>query len=83
MQRLLGKLRRAVGDFNLIQNGYKIAVVLSGGKDSMVLLHLLKKFQSFAPEKFDLIAITLDTMAVSDFSPLETVCSNINVPLYI
>ncbi len=51
MQKLLGKLRRAVGDFNLIQNGDKIAVGLSGGKDSIVLLHLLKKYQSFSPEK--------------------------------
>ncbi|APH19049.1 tRNA 2-thiocytidine biosynthesis TtcA family protein [Clostridium botulinum] len=83
MQKLLGKLRRAVGDFNLIQNGDKIAVGLSGGKDSIVLLHLLKKYQSFSPEKFDLIAITLDTMTGGDFSPLENVCSNINVPLYI
>lgn len=49
----------------------------------MVLLHLLKKFQSFFHEKFDLIAITLDTMTGADFSPFETVCSNINVPLYI
>lgn len=83
MQKLLGKLRRAIGDFNLIQNGNKIAIGLSGGKDSMALLHLLKKYQNFSPEKFDLIAITLDTMAGADFSPLETICSNINVPLYI
>ncbi|MCR1974272.1 tRNA 2-thiocytidine(32) synthetase TtcA [Clostridium sporogenes] len=83
MQKLLGKLRRAIGDFNLIQNGDKIAVGLSGGKDSITLLHLLKRYQSFSPEKFDLIAITLDTMTGADFSPLESVCSDINVPLYI
>lgn len=83
MQKLLGKLRRAIEDFNLIQNGDKIAVGLSGGKDSITLLHLLKRYQSFSPEKFDLIAITLDTMTGADFSPLESVCSNINVPLYI
>ncbi|APH17343.1 tRNA methyl transferase family protein [Clostridium sporogenes] len=83
MQKLLGKLRRAIGDFNLIQNGDKIAVGLSGGKDSITLLHLLKRYQSFSPKKFDLIAITLDTMTGADFSPLESVCSNINIPLYI
>ncbi|MHB9939163.1 tRNA 2-thiocytidine biosynthesis protein TtcA [Clostridium sporogenes] len=83
MQKLLGKLRRAIGDFSLIQNGDKIAVGLSGGKDSITLLHLLKRYQSFSPEKFDLIAITLDTMTGADFSPLESVCSDINVPLYI
>ncbi|EJO5346239.1 tRNA 2-thiocytidine(32) synthetase TtcA [Clostridium botulinum] len=83
MQKLLGKLRRAIGDFNLIENRDKIAVGLSGGKDSIALLHLLKKYQSFSPEKFDLIAVTLDTMTGANFSPLESVCSNINVPLYI
>lgn len=47
MQKLLGKLRRAIEDFNLIQNGDKIAVGLSGGKDSITLLHLLKDIKAF------------------------------------
>lgn len=60
MQKLLGMMRRAVQDFDMISDGDKIAVGLSGGKDSLLLLALLKKYQSFAPEKFELAAVHAD-----------------------
>ena len=43
MQKLLSKARQAINDFELIENGDKIAVGLSGGKDSLTLLHILFK----------------------------------------
>ena len=46
-------MRQAINDFNLIENGDKIAIGLSGGKDSLALLYLLSKYQKFAPEKFE------------------------------
>ncbi|MFD3158238.1 tRNA 2-thiocytidine biosynthesis TtcA family protein [Haloimpatiens sp. FM7330] len=83
MQKLLSKLRRCINDFKLIQEGDKICVGLSGGKDSIALLHLLKNYQIFSPEKFDLIAITLDPGYGSNYSNLKKLCSEINVEYHI
>ena len=47
MQKILGYLRRAVQEFDLIQDGDRIAVGISGGKDSLVLLRALRDFQRF------------------------------------
>ena len=53
-QELLSPMRRAVNDYNLIENGDKVAVGVSGGKDSITLLTLLHEFQRFSDRKFDL-----------------------------
>ena len=47
MQKLLSKTRQAINDFDMIEENDKIAVGLSGGKDSVTLLHILKNFQKF------------------------------------
>ncbi len=81
MQKLLSKTRQAINDFNMIEENDKIAVGLSGGKDSVTLLHILKNFQKFSPVKFELIAITLNPGDV-DNGPLHTLCKEIDVPFY-
>ena len=81
MQKLLSKMRQAINDFNLIENGDKIAVGLSGGKDSLTLLYLLNAYKKFSPESFDLIAITLNPGRV-DNSPLQKLCKELEVPFY-
>lgn len=81
MQKLLSKMRQAINDFNLIENGDKIAVGLSGGKDSLTLLYLLNSYKRFSPESFDLIAITLNPGEV-DNSPLHKLCEELEVPFY-
>jgi len=83
MQKLLSKLRRAVNDFKLIEAGDKIAVGLSGGKDSIAVLHLLKKYQSFSPEPFELIAITLDPGTGAKFDDMVSLCKELDVPYHI
>ncbi|MBE6062223.1 MAG: tRNA 2-thiocytidine(32) synthetase TtcA [Clostridium butyricum] len=81
MQKLLSKMRQAINDFNLIEDGDKIAVGLSGGKDSLTLLHLLHSYKKFSPQKFDLIAITLNLGTV-DNSPLHKLCQELNIPFF-
>ena len=60
LQKLLSFVRRAVDDYNMIQKGDKIAVGISGGKDSLSLLIALKALQRFYPKKFEIEAISVD-----------------------
>jgi len=84
LQKLLSKMRKCVEQYSLIEENDKIAVGLSGGKDSLVLLTLLAKFRMFSPKKFELIAITVDLFnGKSDFSKIEEYCKELDVPLEI
>jgi len=60
LQQLLSHVRRAVDDYNMIQDGDKIAIGISGGKDSLTLLEALHSLRFFYPKKFELRAITVD-----------------------
>jgi len=81
MKQILGAMRRAINDFDMIQDGDKIVVGISGGKDSMTLLYALKLFQRFSPAKFDLYAVTL-SMGFENFdvTPIYDFCNKIDVP---
>lgn len=61
LQRLMSPVRKAVDDYNLIKAGDKIAVGLSGGKDSIALLSALVGLKRFYPESFDVVAVRIDT----------------------
>ena len=81
MKQILGGIRKAVKDFEMIKDGDKIAVGVSGGKDSMILLYGLKLFQRFSPQKYDLAAITVDAgFKDADFSEIQKFCDKIEVP---
>jgi len=67
LRKILSYLRRAVDDYNMINDGDKIAVGVSGGKDSMVLLNAMWELRRFYPKKFDIIGITVD-MGFPDFN---------------
>lgn len=75
MKQVLSKIRKAVQDYNMIEEGDKIAVGLSGGKDSLTLLLALKNLQIFYPNHFELMAITVDPgMDTFDVSGLQSFC---------
>ena len=60
LQQVLSHVRKAIDDFHMIEDGDKIAVGISGGKDSLCLLYALHGLKRFYPKKFDIIAITVD-----------------------
>ena len=83
MKHILGHVRRAVDDYNMIEDGDKIAVALSGGKDSITLLFALKNLQRFY-KKFDLIAISVNPgFDFFDEELLKDICKKVDVPLFI
>ena len=84
MQRILSHMRKAIEEYNMIEEGDKIAVCLSGGKDSITMLSAFKALQRFYPKKFEIIAISINPgFEFFDTNLLENVCKDLDVPLYI
>ena len=84
MQKILSSMRKAIEKYNMIQEGDKIAVCLSGGKDSITLLYALKALQRFYPKHFDLIAISINPgFEHFDVELLQKTCDDVQVPLFM
>lgn len=80
MKRLASFVRRAVDDYNLIDDGDRIAVGVSGGKDSLVLLEVLAHMRRFYPKKYEIVAVTVDMgFPSADFSEIREFCKRIKV----
>ena len=77
-QKMLSELRKTINVFGMIKDGDRIAVGLSGGKDSLAMLYLLHRYAMFSPQRFSLVAITIDMGLGSDFSGLTSFCKSIN-----
>ena len=84
MQRILSYMRKAIEDYNMIEENDKIAICLSGGKDSITMLHAFKALQRFYPKKFDIIAISIDPgFEFFDTDFLQNMCDKLEIPLFI
>lgn len=82
MKKLLSLTRAAVDKYNMIEAGDKIAVGVSGGKDSLALLYALAKLRDFYPKPFSLVAITLDYQfngVAEDYTAIEALCKELQV----
>ena len=84
LQRLYSLVRQAIDDYHMIQDGDKIAVGVSGGKDSLTLLYALAGLRDFYPARFELCAITVDLGIKNlNLDQIKALCSSLNVPLYV
>ena len=80
IQRILSHVRKAVEEYDMIENGDKIAVGISGGKDSLTLLCALAHLRIFLKKEFSIVALTIDMgFENSDFSPIAKLCEELDV----
>lgn len=80
-QKLLSYVRRAVDDYHMIETGDRIAIGISGGKDSLCLLLALHSLQRFYPKKFEIEAITVSLgLPGASYKDIQTLCQQIGVP---
>lgn len=84
IQQVLSLVRRAIDDYDMIEDNDKIAVGISGGKDSLTLLSAMAALRRFYPKKFELYAITVD-LGFKDMNldPIKDFCRKLDVPYTI
>lgn len=81
LQQLMSYVRRALDDYHMIGEGDRIAVGISGGKDSLTLLHALAGLGRFYPARYELYAVTVDLgFGIQDFGEIEKLCEELHVP---
>lgn len=84
MKNIAGNMRKAIQDYNMISDGDKIAIALSGGKDSITMMYKLKELQHYYPKKFDLIAININPgFEGFDITILQDHCDKLEIPLIV
>ena len=83
-RELKSNVGAAIRDFEMIKEGDRVLIALSGGKDSLCMIHILKYFQSVSPVKFEIGAVTIDPM-VNEYKPQPLIpyMKSINVPYWI
>lgn len=81
LQRLLSLTRKAIDDYQMIDENDTIAVGISGGKDSLALLYALYELKRFYPKPFQLQAFTVDLgFGIQDFKAIQSLCDQFSIP---
>ena len=84
IQHILSHTRKAIEEYNMIENGDRIAVGISGGKDSLTLLCALASIKRFLDKDFSLVAITIDMgFEGADFSAISSLCEELEVEYHV
>lgn len=84
LQTLYSRVRQAIDAYEMIEEGDKIAIGISGGKDSLSLLYALAGLRNFYPKKFELIAITVNLgYKEFDLTKIKKLCEELEVEYYI
>lgn len=84
LQQLLSITRKAVDEYQLIDEGDRIAVGISGGKDSLTLLYALHGLKRFYPKHFDIQAVSVNLgFPGFDLTPIKELCKELDVPYTI
>jgi tRNA(Ile)-lysidine synthase TilS/MesJ len=86
MQKLMGYMRRAVDEYHMLADGDRVAVGLSGGKDSVALLVALSRMRRFLGIDYTVTALTLDPGfggVLGDYGAVEELCGRLNIPYTI
>lgn len=79
LQRLMSLTRKAIDEYNMIEEGDRIALGISGGKDSLALLYAMNGLKKFYPKKFDIEAVTVDVGFGMDLTPIEKLCEKLGI----
>lgn len=79
MKGIVSRVRKAVEDYDMIHDGDKIGVGVSGGKDSLVLLGALANLSRYYPKKFTVMGLTLDMGYKQDYSDIQKYCDALGV----
>lgn len=84
MKKILSLTRRAIDEYNMIDEGERIAVLVSGGKDSLTVLYALHELSKFHPKKFSIVALTLSMgFEGTDYTPIAKICENMGIEYHV
>ncbi|MDD4816077.1 MAG: ATP-binding protein [Clostridia bacterium] len=83
LKKIVSKTHKAIVEYNMLKQGDKVAVALSGGKDSLLLLQTLAIYKTKQKFDFDIVAISVDVFGNTDYTKIEDFCNELKVPFFV